>query len=418
MQTSQSIGSDPDQQPVSPPTRLLHALLLGVTRPQLRLFGQVIEQAGYQLTVAAALNAMPATKTPRHVDLLVCNRDMGETTILAAYRAMEPRPLLVILVDDQALPQAGFDQVVRQLCTPAMLHQHLRPAPADVPAPIAAAAVLPPPDAEPPPPPTMIEPLLLLPPPKPIEPLVLLPPPAAARYAAPALQPWWKRRLVATATMITLVLAAVVLLIQLGRSALNAGGKSPSQTIATLAATDPAVARVNPTQTEVPATPARPGATATATAAVAAEPTPAPMADLAVAIVAITPPQPVAGDVVNVLVDVRNYGTQDVVTPFWVDLYVAPRRTPSVNLAWDTISTYGSTWQITRLAAGETMRLETLTADPDRSNLLRFLATGQMQLYALVDSYGDSPDGAIGETNEQNNVSQPFTLTIREPANE
>ncbi len=389
------------------------ALLLGVTRQQLRLFAASIEQAGYRVLVHPTFAALTMREASPRIALLVCNRDLGAAAILQAYRRIKPHPRLLLLDADHALPQEGFALAERQPCTPDRLYHLL--VPASEPSPLLESP-LPneqAPDAiDTPPMPTLAETL----PPSPAAPVPVAPPPAkpapaplhttAGKDAAPpatadsvpaSLMPEphaARRRYWFTGLS---VIAVLILLVVVGFNILEVDSPISGPTVPPTPSM-PRPASVEPTE---PASSSTSGNT-----------------DLTVEIVAITPPQPLVNDIVNVRVQVRNIGTQDVRTPFWVDLYVAPHRHPAVNLTWETISSYGSTWQVERLAAGETRWLDTLDADPARSNLLRFSSAERVQLYALVDSYGQSQEGEISEQNERNNLSNPFAFAVGESASQ
>jgi hypothetical protein len=169
----------------------------------------------------------------------------------------------------------------------------------------------------------------------------------------------------------------------------------------------PTASTVPPTTVPSPIAPTEPKPAAGATAVQTPGGT-----DLRVEIAEITPQKPQAGQVVNISVLIRNVGAQDAIAPFWVDLYVAPQSLPAVNSAWPDISVYGATWLIDGLAAGESRLVETLSADPARSNLLHAPTADQQQIYVLVDSYGDNSNGTVMEQDEANNLIGPFSLGI------
>lgn len=121
-------------------------------------------------------------------------------------------------------------------------------------------------------------------------------------------------------------------------------------------------------------------------------PTPTPvsaMAQIEIEIVAVTPSQPQVGENVNILVQVRNVGTRPINQPFWVDLYIAPALPPALAVAWPEIAEYGSTWRVDRLAPGEVRDLNTLNADPERSNFLAFSIAQEYEIYALADTFDE-----------------------------
>jgi hypothetical protein len=128
-------------------------------------------------------------------------------------------------------------------------------------------------------------------------------------------------------------------------------------------------------------------------------------------IVKVVPQRPVAGAVVNIQVMIHNRGAQAVREPFWVDLYISPQRRPAVNLAWPDISRIGATWLVNGLGAGESRTLETLDADPARSNFLMFDTARTEQIYVLIDSYGAADYGAVRE-DDGNNLAGPLQLTV------
>ncbi|PDV99842.1 hypothetical protein [Candidatus Chloroploca asiatica] len=113
------------------------------------------------------------------------------------------------------------------------------------------------------------------------------------------------------------------------------------------------------------------------------------MAQIEIAIVAVTPSQPQVGENVNILVQVRNVGTRPINQPFWVDLYIAPVLPPALAVAWPEIAEYGSTWRVDRLAPGEVRDLNTLNADPERSNFLAFSIAQEYEIYALADTFDE-----------------------------
>ena len=134
--------------------------------------------------------------------------------------------------------------------------------------------------------------------------------------------------------------------------------------------------------------------------------------DLVAEVIDVVPSQPVANDVVNVRVRIHNDSTRAITETFWVDLYIAPQGEPVVNQLWTDLSPYGATWLVEGLEANETRVLESLGADPSRSNLLYFPDQDAVEVYALVDSYGFDEKGAITERDEGNNLSPPFEIPV------
>ncbi|MEI7645693.1 MAG: hypothetical protein WCJ55_15580 [Chloroflexales bacterium] len=113
--------------------------------------------------------------------------------------------------------------------------------------------------------------------------------------------------------------------------------------------------------------------------------------NLEVQIMAVSPNQPHIGDVVNVRVRVRNVSGKVISDSFWVDLYVSPTGAPTALVPWSEIAAYGATWRVTGLGPGESRDLNSLDADPTRSNLLRLNTPGTYQLYVLADTLNELP---------------------------
>src|SRR3712207_6024889 len=84
------------------------AVIVGATRPQLRLFGRAIERAGYRVTVIESLRGVVLTSVAREAELVVYNQDEGGDDLLERYRTLSNRPALVLLQGEQALPSDGF----------------------------------------------------------------------------------------------------------------------------------------------------------------------------------------------------------------------------------------------------------------------------------------------------------------------
>jgi hypothetical protein len=151
-------------------------------------------------------------------------------------------------------------------------------------------------------------------------------------------------------------------------------------------------------------------------------PAPAPSPDLIiVGAPQVLPATPQAGQPTEVRVIIKNAGTADVVSPFWVDLYVDPSEVPQPNRIWPDISPYGAAWRVYGLRAGDTITLSTRQPDDPHdpasrySNFTTFVRSGAHQLYALVDSFSEGqPMGAVDETDEQNNLSELMVVTVRD----
>ncbi len=425
---------------VAPPS-LPIVVVVGATRPQLRSFGLAIERAGYHVMVIEADRNVVENLSAQQADILAYNLAMGYTAILRGFRALPQHPALLLLDEDRALPADGFESAEQVYHTPqtleALLRRRLLPeAPLVVEeAPPAAAVeeeiveetpVLPPErlPSEPPPvsvtdgtPPstaavqerassgeTAFVPLPQVTPAPPARPKPRVTP---AVEAIPAdetprvrrrkkVQP--KRRGVPPVVWQSALLVAVALFLVW----------AIRQSDALQLRDEPGVA-VRPTNEPVPSDVA---ATETALIAPEVESQGDPAPNLIAQIIEVTPAEPTVNDIVNVRVLVENVGTVPATGDFWVDLYVSPEGTPAANQAWPDMAEYGATWFVEGLGVGEEVVLDSLDADASRSNLLRFLEEGPVELFVYVDSYGVSPSGAIAEQDESNNLAGPFELFV------
>lgn len=422
---------------VTPPS-LPIVVVVGATRPQLRSFGLAIERAGYHVMVLEADRNVVENLSAQQADILAYNLAMGYTAILRGFRALPQQPALLLLEEDRALPADGFESAEQVYHTPQTLEALLR------------RRLLPeaPPVVEEAPPPAAVEAQIaeeipVLPP----ETLLTEPPPVPATYEVPAptaavqdraassegafvplpevtptpprpkprvtpaveatadetprvrrrkkAQP--KRRGVPPVVWQTALLAAVALFLVWAIRQSDA-----------LQANEPGVA-VRPTNEPVQSDVA---ATETALIAPEVESQGDPAPNLVAQIIEVTPAEPTVNDIVNVRVLVENVGTVPATSDFWVDLYVSPEGTPAANQAWPDMAEYGATWFVEGLDAGEEVVLDSLDADASRSNLLRFIEEGPVELFVYVDSYGVSPSGAIAEQDEANNLAGPFELFV------
>jgi uncharacterized repeat protein (TIGR01451 family) len=133
------------------------------------------------------------------------------------------------------------------------------------------------------------------------------------------------------------------------------------------------------------------------------------------------------GDKYHVQVTVRNIGSEAVTNDFWVDLYLNPASTPTVNQPWQYLSQsgaqgagncpndptcYGRAWYVTAdLAPNGTVVLSTQMAPDQRYD--RWPAEGvpyvrgrHNPIMALVDSFSAGQAyGAVYEQNETDNLS-------------
>jgi hypothetical protein len=133
--------------------------------------------------------------------------------------------------------------------------------------------------------------------------------------------------------------------------------------------------------------------------------------DVSANIIGVHPQHPAVGQVVNIEVTIRNTGQQAIKEPFWVDLYVSPRQRPTFNQGWETLSDYGATWLVEGLDADETRTLDTLNADPARSNLLRFPTAGPQEVYVLVNSYQTGARATAVEDTSKNLIG-PLRIDV------
>jgi hypothetical protein len=153
-------------------------------------------------------------------------------------------------------------------------------------------------------------------------------------------------------------------------------------------------------------------------------PTEEPTPDLEVVSITVVPANPVAEEPAEVQVAIRNSGSADITRSFWVDLYVDPETAPEGGIGWPEVSEFGASWRVYGIQAGQTIVLSTLSPnDPlnpgqNYSNFSGFPFEGQSILYAQVDAYGEEGDaeGAIAETNEENNIAGPITIVVAPPA--
>jgi hypothetical protein len=139
--------------------------------------------------------------------------------------------------------------------------------------------------------------------------------------------------------------------------------------------------------------------------------------------VQVPPSAPQVGQPVEIKVTIKNRGTANITQPFWVDLYIDPSEKPRTNHLWPELDPdkIGVAWRVYGLGAGQTVTLSTLhpndPLDPGHrySSFTAFLSSGAHQLYVLVDSYAEGQDrGAVIEDNEQNNLSEPIAVTVRD----
>jgi hypothetical protein len=145
--------------------------------------------------------------------------------------------------------------------------------------------------------------------------------------------------------------------------------------------------------------------------------------DLEIVAVNVIPANPTEGEPAEVQVTIRNNGAANLNRSFWVDLYLDPETAPEGGIGWPEVSEFGASWRVYGIQAGQTIVLSTLSPnDPlnpgqNYSNFSGFPFEGQSILYAQVDAYGEEgdPEGAIAETNEDNNIAGPITIVVAPP---
>jgi len=343
----------------------------------------------------------------------------------------EPEPLTTVAYGEEPEPEAELLTTVAYAEEPETETE-----------PLTTVAYAEEPEAEPEPEPAEPTPPPLVTSPAPVEPMVIEPAPVSfeeGRYTvdvqedAPAADdddlPWeraleqeetegpsplWRRPLFWGAAAVVLAVVVGLVLLQQRSGTSVAQPPRPTPTIAQIVADSSTPASAAALSTPSPTIPNPP----TATAAPVTTPTAAPSdpvpqdIDLVAQVLGIEPAQPQANEVVNVRVKIENRGSQDITQPFWVDLYVSPAQTPTVNQAWSDICQYGATWEVPRLSANESLVLETLQADTVRSNLFRLPEPNVEHIYVLIDSYGDEGNGAIIERDEENNLAEPIQVSI------
>jgi hypothetical protein len=135
-----------------------------------------------------------------------------------------------------------------------------------------------------------------------------------------------------------------------------------------------------------------------------------------------------ASESVLVTAVVTNVGTI-AATPFWVDFYINPSRTPTVNDPWNAVCgmspCYGIAWYVSGgLAPGASVTLRSDCSDgagyplepcygSQYSAWPGSFASGSSDLYLYVDSWNRTvPSGGVLEGDEANNLSERHGLTV------
>jgi len=137
-----------------------------------------------------------------------------------------------------------------------------------------------------------------------------------------------------------------------------------------------------------------PTLTATPTRTPTATPTLVMKPDLRISALSIDPTRPVTGTNVTITTEVWNDSTGPCNNTFWTDLYVRTEPTPPA------FPDEGIRYQALTYLAPHDKKLITIL---DYS----FDMDGIYYLYALADTYQN-----VSEINEDNNVSQPLTVTV------
>ena len=135
--------------------------------------------------------------------------------------------------------------------------------------------------------------------------------------------------------------------------------------------------------------------------------------DLVVSSVTLSPNKTsfTTSEPVQISVVIKNQGSA-LTTPFWVDLYLNPSRTPALNLIWSQLCSlkpcYGIAWQVTQpLAPGAEITLTSTVGSfaTGYTNWHDRLAAGTTDLYVQADSWNPGKIvGASGDTNLANNL--------------
>ncbi len=117
-------------------------------------------------------------------------------------------------------------------------------------------------------------------------------------------------------------------------------------------------------------------------------------------------------------VTIRNNGPSQVAGGYWVDLYLNPSSPVGLNVLWHQVSIRGYAWYVSEsLGVGETLVLSTKVPryPPDASSHYSYWpgdlgGLANPQLWAMVDSWGTPPDGAVLEVDETNNILGPVAV--------
>ncbi len=115
-----------------------------------------------------------------------------------------------------------------------------------------------------------------------------------------------------------------------------------------------------------------------------------------------------AGQPVAINVTVTNQGAGSA-GPFWVDFYINPSATPTVNSRWNDLCSlnpcYGLAWYVSGLGAGQTINLSSGNYAANYSFWPGSFAGGTTNLHLYVDTWNPGVSGGgVNESNEGNNL--------------
>jgi hypothetical protein len=174
----------------------------------------------------------------------------------------------------------------------------------------------------------------------------------------------------------------------------------------------PAYGEVVASPTPVGTPSGSPTAAPPATATPTAEAPPATLPDLVVGKLVMTPDGDLESGPMTVTVTIRNEGLTDASDGFWVELFVDPEVSPSVNSV-AVGESEGVLWYVPSLEAGSTMSLSLEDADDRYSSFDGRLSIGRHEFYVYVDAYNTEGEvGLVAEADESNNLLGPLVVEI------
>ncbi len=115
-----------------------------------------------------------------------------------------------------------------------------------------------------------------------------------------------------------------------------------------------------------------------------------------------------AGSPVTINVVITNHG-ELAADAFWVDFYINPASTPTVNNRWNDLCgmspCYGLAWYVPSLGPGQSVALSSNNPARDYSVWPGYFARGTTNLHLYVDSWNPGTSvGSVDERNENNNL--------------